>query len=447
MQTININAYVNKCSTNKNMVQNNNKAALDFQEKFNNELKNTKVKDAEAKNSSVDKDNDKTPIKALEKLVEGIKEQINKLPEEEKTTDNAMLWQLIQAIGDMNNNLFQLISTSKETTKENLKVEELLHMLQSKLDTLTQGVKSNSSLELEQNTSIMDLFKKESDLLQLSLEKIQKKNPQEEAPNITSEAEIKGQLLELKDLIAVIKSKMSISDSDDKRINDRIVNMPLQKVVKASDRENFKAMLEESPVMGKEVYLKDEIKQEEVFLRGILKEDTDVPKYAAMGNKLASSVNTLGNFKDMVPIEADFKPVINKNNFVADIIKSVKYMELNEVKDLTVKVFPKELGEIVIKVVMDGAAMKAQLTTANKDTYNLLNSNMVELNQKLSESPIKIAEFNLNIYYGDTTFFSKDGSEQQQHGENSSKIIHKIEEDKQPIDKEIIDDRAVNLLA
>lgn len=446
MQTTNINAYVNNCSNNKNKVQNNNKAALDFQEKFNNELKNTKVKDAEAKNSTIDKDNDKTPIRALEKLVEGIKEQINKLPEEEKNTDNAMLWQLIQAIGDLNNNLFQLISTSKETTKENLKVEELLHMLQSKLDTLTQGVKSNPSLELEQNTSIMDLFKKESDFLQLFLEKIQKNNPQEEGPNITSEAEIKGQILELKDLIAVIKSKLSISDSDDKRINDRVVNLPLQKVVKASDRENFKAMLEESPVMGKEVYLKDEIKQEEVFLRGILKEDTDVPKYAAMGNKLASSVNTLSNFKDMVPIATDSKPVINKSNFVADIIKSVKFMELNEVKDLTVKVFPKELGEIVIKVVMDGGAMKAQLTAANKDTYNLLNSNLVELNQKLSESPIKIAEFNLNIYYGDTTFFSKDGSEQQQHGENSSKIIHKIEEDK-PIDKEIIDDRAVNLLA
>nr|WP_301282252.1 flagellar hook-length control protein FliK [Clostridium sporogenes] len=91
-------------------------------------------------------------------------------------------------------------------------------------------------------------------------------------------------------------------------------------------------------------------------------------------------------------------------------------MELNNVKDLTVKIMPKELGEVFIKLTMEGGIMKANIGATTKEAYNLLNSNMQLIEDKLQNSGIKVQELSLNIYNEDTTFF-KQGNEK---GENSN---------------------------
>lgn len=111
---------------------------------------------------------------------------------------------------------------------------------------------------------------------------------------------------------------------------------------------------------------------------------------------------------------------INKDTFAADIIKSVKFMEQNNMKEMTVKIMPKELGEVVIKLTLENGLMKANITASNKEAYNLLNSNLQELNNKLANNgEIKIQNFTIDIYNGDTTFFSKENREgQNSHGRN-----------------------------
>jgi flagellar hook-length control protein FliK len=98
--------------------------------------------------------------------------------------------------------------------------------------------------------------------------------------------------------------------------------------------------------------------------------------------------------------------VINKDNFTSDFIKSLNYMEDNNIKSMTVKIAPKELGEMLIKITSDGNIMKATITAANKDSYNLLNSNLHEINNSLNNQHIKIQSLDINIYNGDTTYFS-----------------------------------------
>lgn len=157
-------------------------------------------------------------------------------------------------------------------------------------------------------------------------------------------------------------------------------------------------------------YLKDNINEDKLLQElalGNKKESTS--KFDKVMN-LMNSFNKIDN--STLAIENIQKITVNKNNFVNDMIKSVKFMEINNMKEMTVKIMPKELGEVVIKLTMENGLMKANITAQNKEAYSLLNSNLKELNDKLG-GEIKIQNFTIDIYNGDTTFFSNEKNRQQ----------------------------------
>ena len=170
--------------------------------------------------------------------------------------------------------------------------------------------------------------------------------------------------------------------------------------------------------------LKENTSKEDKLLKGLLED-----KEKGTGEKINKAVNFMSHLKNSTDInEVSSKEtlgnlVINKNTMNADIIKSIKYMELNNVKDLTVKIMPKELGEVFIKLTMEGGIMKANIGATTKEAYNLLNSNMQLIEDKLQNSGIKVQELSLNIYNEDTTFF-KQGNEKWKNS-NPSKSGNK----------------------
>ncbi|WP_243124056.1 flagellar hook-length control protein FliK [Clostridium tyrobutyricum] len=139
-------------------------------------------------------------------------------------------------------------------------------------------------------------------------------------------------------------------------------------------------------------------------------------------NKIDKTVNFMTQFnninnKNTISTENPLENLnINKSSFTEDIIKSIKYMETNNVKDMTVKISPKELGNITINLVMEEGKMKAVITASNKDAYNILNSNIQDLSNKFQNSEIKIQNFSLNLYHEDTTFFKEEGKNRQNQG-------------------------------
>lgn len=157
-------------------------------------------------------------------------------------------------------------------------------------------------------------------------------------------------------------------------------------------------------------YLKDNIDEDKLLQElalGNKKESTS--KF----DKVMNLMNSFNKIDNSTPaIENIQKITVNKNNFVNDMIKSVKFMEINNMKEMTVKIMPKELGEVVIKLTMENGLMKANITAQNKEAYSLLNSNLKELNDKLG-GEIKIQNFTIDIYNGDTTFFSNEKNRQQ----------------------------------
>ncbi|MBN7573042.1 flagellar hook-length control protein FliK [Clostridium sp. 2-1] len=98
---------------------------------------------------------------------------------------------------------------------------------------------------------------------------------------------------------------------------------------------------------------------------------------------------------------------INKATFVDDLIKDVKFMNTNSLKELTVKVNPGNLGEITIKLVQEDGVIKANLKANSKDTTALISQNLSDIKKQLGEQNLKIADVNIELYQDDTTFFSE----------------------------------------
>lgn len=97
---------------------------------------------------------------------------------------------------------------------------------------------------------------------------------------------------------------------------------------------------------------------------------------------------------------------INKETVATDVVTNIRYMVKNDIQQLTVKIYPKELGEITIKLLSEDGIMKADIKSISKETYNLLNSNIEEIKKYLSNESIAIKEVNIQLYNEDTTYYN-----------------------------------------
>ncbi|WP_163193224.1 flagellar hook-length control protein FliK [Clostridium thermarum] len=188
--------------------------------------------------------------------------------------------------------------------------------------------------------------------------------------------------------------------------------------------------------------------KEEKFLEGLL-----VDKAEVKDDKVTLLMNQIKNVdSEEGDIAVKEKVTVNKSTFVSDIIKSVKFMEKSNLKELRVSIAPKELGEIVITVTLEAGKMKTSIAASNKESYNLLLSNAEEIKGAFSNNEIRIQDFSNSIYNGDTTFF-KDGSQRRgnngQRSGNSGKIIGSGIEEVGDIlaEEEDILDSQINILA
>lgn len=167
-------------------------------------------------------------------------------------------------------------------------------------------------------------------------------------------------------------------------------------------------------------------KKENLSYTAQSKDDSFLTSLASKDDKNSSSISKAADFmtqfnntvNNLNTDSVSQNIVINKTDLNNDIIKTLNYMESNDVKNLTVKINPRELGEVTIKLTMEAGQMKANITANTKDAYNLLNSNILDITSKLQNNDIKIQNISLGVYE-DTTFF-KDGSENRKNDNNQS---------------------------
>lgn len=138
---------------------------------------------------------------------------------------------------------------------------------------------------------------------------------------------------------------------------------------------------------------------------------------------------------------------IRQGYMTKDIVQTVKYLKNNNLEELSVKMNPKELGEININLLKIDGEEKCVITLSNEDTFNLLKDNINEIKNHLSSLDIKVKEIYIEIRSDNQNNFSDSLNENsnknnnKEEKKNNNKII--IEDVDNYLDN---DDTNINLL-
>ncbi|MCB2308778.1 flagellar hook-length control protein FliK [Clostridium estertheticum] len=368
----------------------------------------------------------------LKKIIDLLKQNLKKTSGEsastEKTTDQmAQIQQLLQSLTAM------IQSTDKTTT------------------TKTSGTELNS-INLEELVGTKKLTPETKTTLKNNLSEILSllENPKE---NTKMSSEMLGMLQKLTTQVKDIKSDLNLlkvstpeigsDNSDEKSLKDNLIKMLKSQNTKSTSESISKNQNQSSSDNKKDNKSSGNSSSEEKFLNKLLSGDKD-------DVKISKAVNFMNQFQTVKTSDASkvlsANLVVDKNNFQADVIKSVKFMELNNIKDLTVKMNPRELGEITIKLTMESGIMKASILAQNKETYNLLNNNASDIQDRLKNMDIKIQSLDINVYE-DSTFFNKNSSGNNNNNgkqDNNSKTNVDIDDDVDISSNYVIEDNQVN---
>jgi flagellar hook-length control protein FliK len=423
---------------NLNRTDNENKST-------NVENKDAKTKDIE--NSDVDKTAvEGTPAKDLEnsegnkelktKIINLIEEAIKKLKKtaedlskelegiDESGSQMEQIQQLLQLLNSMLQNDPKSSTTIQpETELNSINIESLKASEQ-----LIVGEQLKGTEKLLSNPK-NDLIKNSLSEIIAMMDKSKENNVKpSEIINVLQKLttvvdELKGDL----SLLKVPSVQVLSGNSEDGSTKDNLIKKVMEMCTKTTSETLPKSQMQNSSDSSNGDKSSGNSSFEEKFLKNLLGEDKDEIKIS----KAVSFMNQFENVKvsDTSKVQTT-NLVIDKNDFTVDVIKSIKFMEVNNMKDLTVKMDPKELGEITIKLTMESGVIKASISAQNKDTFNLLNQNFQDISDRLKSMDIKIQSLDINIYE-DSTFFSKDSNEKNnnQRKNNNSDIKMVLEED------------------
>ncbi|MGH4140922.1 flagellar hook-length control protein FliK [Clostridium sp.] len=448
---------------NINETDNENKSAsVENKDTKNKDIENSDVeKTATQVTPAKDLDNTKDDKELKTKIINLIEEAIDKL---EKTIDNSsqevegadksvsqmdQIQQLLQLLNSMLKNNSEPSTTIKPEGESNsidlesLKVGAKLIGAEQLIG--TDKLMSNPKNDLIKNSlseivAMMEQLKgneqlissPKNDLIKNNLSEIIAIMEQSKESNIKP-SEIIDVLQKLSTVVDELKGDLSLLKvpnvqvlsgiSEDSEVKDNLVKKVMELCTKTTTETLPKSQMQSSNDSSKENKSSGNSFSEEKFLKNLLGGDKD-------DMKISKAVNFMNQFEAAKTIDTSkvqtTNLVIDKNDFTVDVIENIKFMEINNIKDLTVKMNPKELGEITIKLTMESGIMKASISAINKDTYNLLNQNFQDISDRLKSMDIKIQSLDINIYE-DSTFFNKDSKGKNNNGgknnNNDTKIV------------------------
>ncbi|MBS5883233.1 MAG: flagellar hook-length control protein FliK [Clostridium sp.] len=321
----------------------------------------------------------------------------------------------------------------RTNSSDDIDIKGLLKDVKELTDNILEDINLNLS-----DTNTIDNYKSElSEKIIYLLESLPKESIEKISSNIKDEDK-------LKILIALLLQKVSNEDNSIEKstsnlnidVNDDFVDNNVTSLDKDITKEknlNDNNSLKQNSL--------DENNDEDIILSKIIDSD----------NKGSfSKVLTYYDKFNKNNVETIKEPVtVNRQTIDLDIIKNVKFMMKNSVQELKVKVYPKELGEMTIKILSEEGIMRAEIKATSKETYNLLNSNLNDIKKSLVDQNIKIQEVNIGIYNEDTTFFSgkensSDNYKNQKSNENRNNSI--LIEDEE-VKEDLLNESNVNLLA
>lgn len=365
-------------------------------EEFSKELKNYSTDNESSKTKSVNS------IKQ-EKVKEPSKDYIvssEEVHEDEKLSTSEDMQSLI--------NLIIALLNKEDTSKAEMVSSDLISgnegkvELQPLLDLLGSEKKANGLLELLREASInSDMKNKLTELLTLINEDITELDNSSESLMKLLTAE---EGIDKDDLISQLQKIVSMKEANKE---EEPLNIPRRIELETNVIEKSSVV---TGVEGNEESSSKDSKfsKETAILNKVIngeEKDSKVTRAADFMSYFENSVQKSGEVSSEKPI------AITKSDLNNDVIKALSYMDKNGVKDLTVKIYPKELGEISISVSMEQGTLKAMIKATSKETVEMLALGLKDINEKLNGNNIKIQSVDIGLYEEDTTYFAHENSQ------------------------------------
>ncbi len=437
----NLNTSKNTNNINKNSVDNGDSGEIqvsnkELVSKISEKLEKL-LKDEDSNVDSLDEDLNEVIILLLN-LIEVNLKDLNTINPEEISNDKSELIEELSKLGFINNSDNEVF---KEDTNlvlnpiEGNSTKDTKEVLNNINNLLAQALDNANSNKLSEDLSInnieVDLLKELKNLVNILPEKTVKEVEKNLSTDFSKEI-FNTLILESKNDF----NNKEVENNDNSALIDTDTNINKNDLNSAL-RDDFKESNFNDNTASKN---KVDNKEEKVLMK-ILEDDGDkgFSKVLNYYDKLNKTNPFIEVIKEPV--------VINKDTINLDFIKNIKYMVKNSVEELNVKIYPKELGEMTIKLISQEGIMKAEIKATSKETYNLLNSNLNDIKKTLENQNIRIHEVNIGIYNEDTTFFSgKENSKEEFENQKISKI-NNISLDEEEIVEDLLNEGNVNLLA
>lgn len=409
-------------------------SSLNLSSKSSNSLSST-VKNKTSKEVSSAFDNNKSDYKTSNKK-DDFKEVLNSKKSSEeysnKVTDkNTKNSEEDTRLKELKDKLQELKEKSEEDSTDKDKINEIIESLLNSLNNLL-GLQDNSNVNQQLNVEIKDMSLETSgsDSLKVLNQLLELLSSENAKSSFDSES-----LTSMKDLLSHLQGQLS----DESKVSDKLKDGLGDIISKLTDmiddaNNNGKKVLTLEEMLNKgysqdqssnesennEMFSgKKETSKEDKFLNSLLDDNKD----NSVDNKINLFASRTQNVQGQNTVVRGL--TVNKATFTQDLIQDVKYMSTNNLKELTVKVNPGNLGEITIKLIQEDGLMKANLKANSKETTALLSQNLAEIKKELGDQSIKISEVNIDLYNEDTTFFKDGGfggalSQEQGRDENKS---------------------------
>ena len=115
---------------------------------------------------------------------------------------------------------------------------------------------------------------------------------------------------------------------------------------------------------------------------------------------------------------------IRKEFITEDIIKSVKYMKNSDLEELNVKLNPRNLGEISIKLSKNKEHSNLLITVDDNNILDLVNKNIEDIKKHLNDTDINIKDIVINVKSENENLFSdnlnKEFNQDRRFNQNNS---------------------------
>lgn len=120
-----------------------------------------------------------------------------------------------------------------------------------------------------------------------------------------------------------------------------------------------------------------------------------------------------------------------------DVIKTVRYLKANGLEEINIKISPRELGEMTIKLIKHAEETKVAITISKDDVFDLVNKNVGDIVKHLNDLNIKVKEVSVDIKNDNQKFFSdnlnqeferKNQQNQKRRNKNINNGIENIED-------------------